>query len=105
MGSTTTILSSPERTSHESQWTFRHKTNELEDLKSASHRSRFVAKGYSQVQGLHYFKNYAPVASFITIRLLFALTSIPDFKFTVNAPKDTEIDVNTFIAFTVTYTA
>ena len=39
-----------------------------------------MAKGYSQVHGLHYFENYAPVASFITIRLLFALTSIPDFK-------------------------
>ena len=49
-------------------------------MKSISHRSRFVAKGYSQVHGLHYFENYAPVASFITIRLLFALTSIPDFK-------------------------
>ena len=45
-----------------------------------SHRSRFVAKGYSQVQGLHYFENYAPVASFITLRLLFALTSIPNFQ-------------------------
>jgi len=63
-----------------SRWTFRYKTNELGDLKSVSHRSRFVAKGYSQVQGLHYFQNYAPEASFITIRLLFALTSISNFK-------------------------
>jgi len=56
-----------------SRWTFRYKTHELGDLKSVSHRSRFVAKGYSQVPGLYYFENYAPVASFITIRLLFAL--------------------------------
>ena len=62
------------------RWTFRYKTKELGDLKSVSHQSRFVAKGYSQVQGLHYFENYAPVASFITIRLLFALTSIPNFE-------------------------
>jgi len=63
-----------------SRWTFRYKTKKLEDLKSVSHRSRFVAKGYSQVQGLHYFDNYAPVASFITIRLLFALTSMSNFQ-------------------------
>jgi len=63
-----------------SQWSFKYKTIDFGDLKSVSHRSRFVAKGYSPVQGLHYFKNYAPVASFITIRLLFALTSIPNFK-------------------------
>jgi len=29
---------------------------------------------------LHYFKNYASVASFMTLRLLFALTSIPNFQ-------------------------
>jgi len=63
-----------------SRWTFRYKANELGNLNSFSHRSRFVAKGYSQVQGLHYFENYAPVASFITLRLLFALASIPNFQ-------------------------
>ena len=63
-----------------SRWTFRYKTNELGNLKAVSHRSRFVAKGYSQVQGIQYFESYAPVASFITIRLLFALTSLPQFK-------------------------
>jgi len=63
-----------------SRWTFRYKTNELGDLKSVSPRSRFVAKGYSQVQGLHYFENCAPVASFITIRLLFAFTSISNIQ-------------------------
>jgi len=62
------------------QWTFRYKKKELGNLKSVSNRLRFVAKGYSQVQGLHYFENYAPVASFITLRLLFALTSIPNFQ-------------------------
>jgi len=63
-----------------SRWTFRYKKNKLGKLNSVSHRSRFVAKGYSQVQGLHYFENYAPVACFITLRLLFALTSIPNFQ-------------------------
>jgi len=63
-----------------SRWTFRYKTNELGNLKSVSHRSRFVAKGYFQVQGLHYFENDSPVASFVTLRLLFALTSIPNFQ-------------------------
>ena len=45
-----------------------------------STRSTTNAKGCSQVQGLHYFENYAPVASFITLRLLFALTNIPNFQ-------------------------
>jgi len=63
-----------------SRWIFTYKTNKLGDLKSVSHRSRFVVKDYFQVQGLQYFENYAPVASFITIYLPFALTSIPNFK-------------------------
>jgi len=63
-----------------SRWTFRYKINELGNLKSVSHRSRFVAKGYFQVQGLHFFENHAPGASFIKLRLLFALTSIPNFQ-------------------------
>jgi len=63
-----------------SRWTFRYETNELRNLKSMSHRSRFVTKGYSQVQGLHYFENYASVASFITLSLLVVLTSIPNFQ-------------------------
>ena len=63
-----------------SRWTFRYKTNELGNFKAVSHRSRFMAKGHSQVQGIRYSENYAPVASFITLRLLFALTSLPQFK-------------------------
>ena len=63
-----------------SRWTFKHKTNELGDRKLVCHESRFVAKGYSLVQSLSYSENYAPVASFITIRLLFAFTSISNFK-------------------------
>jgi len=68
-------LSLPQNASvMKSRWTFRYKTNELGNLKSVSHRSKFLAKGYSRIQGLHYFENYASVASFITLRLLFALT-------------------------------
>jgi len=33
-----------------SRWTFRYKTNELGNLKPVSHRSRFVAKGYSSTR-------------------------------------------------------
>ena len=65
------------------RWTCRYKTNELRDLKLVNHRSRIVAKGYIQVQGLYYFENYAPGAFFITIRLLIALTSIPGPNFKV----------------------
>jgi len=108
-----------------SRWTFRYKTPELGKLKLVSHRLRFVAKGYYQAQGLHYFENYAPVASFIMLRsshsqvfqtFMYYKTMylLPSFKanstqtiyqFTVNVPKDTKIDANTVIVFIAICTA
>ena len=63
-----------------SRWAFRYKTNEDGLLKTVSHRSRFVAKGFTQRLHEHYFESFSPVVSFVTVRLLFALTALPFFK-------------------------
>ena len=63
-----------------SRWAFRYKTNEDGLLKTVSHRSRFVAKGFTQRLNEHYFESFSPVVSFVTVRLLFALTALPFFK-------------------------
>ena len=65
-----------------SRWTFRYKRDETGALRVVSHRSRFVAKGFTQIKNVHYFESYAPVASFVTLRLVFSLTALPHF--TVN---------------------
>jgi len=49
-------------------------------LKTVSHRSRLVAKGFTQRLNEHYFESFSPVVSFVTVRLLFALTALPFFK-------------------------
>ena len=63
-----------------SRWAFRYKTNEDGLLKTVSHRSRFVAKGFTQRLNELYFESFSPVVSFVTVRLLFALTALPFFK-------------------------
>ena len=61
-----------------SRWTFRYKTDSSGNL--TRYRSRLVVKGYSQIQGINYFESFSPVASFVTIRTLFALTALPHFN-------------------------
>jgi len=61
-----------------SRWTFKYKTDSAGNI--TRHRSRFVAKGFTQIKGITYFENFAPVASYVTIRTLFALTALPSFR-------------------------
>ena len=70
------------------RWTFRYKLDSHGNL--TRYRSRLVAKGYSQIQGVNYFESFAPVASFVTIRTLFALTALPMFclLYTSPSPRD-----------------
>ena len=62
------------------RWTFKYKRDETGALNKVSHRSRYVAKGFTQVKNIHYFESFAPVASFVTLRLVFALTALPHFQ-------------------------
>jgi hypothetical protein len=60
------------------RWTYRKKTDENGTF--TRYRGRLVAKGFSQILGINYFESFSPVASFVTIRTLFALTALPMFK-------------------------
>jgi hypothetical protein len=61
-----------------SRWTFRYKFDELGNL--LQQRSRIVCKGFTQQKDINYFETFSPVVSFVTIRTLFALTSLPGFE-------------------------
>ena len=52
-----------------SRQTFKYKRDETEALCKVSHRSRFVAKGFTKIKDVHYFESFAPVASFFTLRV------------------------------------
>jgi hypothetical protein len=55
------------------KWVFKTKFNEKEDVDK--HKARFVAKGYSQRQGIDYNEVFAPVARWDTIRIILALAA------------------------------
>ena len=59
--------------------TFKYQRHETGALAKVSHRSRFVAKGSTQIEDVHYFESFAPVASFVTLRGALALTALPHF--------------------------
>jgi hypothetical protein len=61
------------------RWTFMCKRDETGALSKVTHRSRYVTKGFTQLKNVHYFESFAPVASFVTLRLVFALTALPNF--------------------------
>jgi hypothetical protein len=63
-----------------SRWTFKYKRDETGALCKVSHRSRFVAKGFTQIKNVNNFECFAPVASFVTLRLVFALAALPHFQ-------------------------
>jgi hypothetical protein len=59
--------------------TFKYKRDETGALSKVSHHSRYVSKGFTQIKNKHYFESFAPVASFVTLHLVFALTALPNF--------------------------
>ena len=70
----------------DSRWTYAYKTDSKGALRTDVHpyRSRFVGKGFTQQDGVNCFETFAPVISFVTLRLLFALTALPHFDVTVS---------------------
>ena len=57
---------SAERSLIGNKWVFKQKKNGV-------HRARLVARGYSQVPGVDFSENYAPVVNDITMRLTLVL--------------------------------
>jgi len=62
----------------DSRWIFKYKIDEHGNV--TRHCSRLVAKGFTQIKDVTFFEHFAPVASYVTIRTLFAPTALPMFK-------------------------
>jgi len=60
------------------KWVFRNKLDEDENI--TKNKTRLVAKGYRQEEGIDYDETYAPIARLEFIRLLLAYASIMKFK-------------------------
>ena len=65
----------------DSTWVFKIKCKADADGKMIydKHRARLVAKGFQQRKGIDYLHSFSPTASYVTIRLIMALTAIAGF--------------------------
>ena len=60
------------------KWIFRNKTNEDDEI--IRNKSRLVAQGYTQVEGVYFDESFAPVARLESIHILLSIACIMDFK-------------------------
>lgn len=60
------------------KWIFKNKTDE--DGEVIRNKSRLVAQGYTQVEGIDFDESFAPVARLESIRILLSIACIMDFK-------------------------
>ena len=60
------------------KWIFKNKTDE--DGEVVRNKSRLVAQGYTQVEGIDFDESFAPVARLELIRILLSIACIMNFK-------------------------
>ena len=60
------------------KWIFKNKSDEHGTI--IRNKSRLVAQGYTQVEGVDFDETFAPVARLESIRILLAITSHLNFK-------------------------
>jgi hypothetical protein len=60
------------------KWVYRNKENE--DGIVVKNKSRLIAQGYTQVEGLDFDETFAPVARLEDIRILLAYACSPNIK-------------------------
>ena len=60
------------------KWIFKNKTDE--DREIMQNKSRLVAQGYTQVEGVDFNESFAPVARLESIRILMSIACIMNFK-------------------------
>lgn len=60
------------------KWIFKNKTDE--DGEVVQNKSRLVAQGYTQVEGVHFDESFGPVARLELIRILLSIACIMNFK-------------------------
>jgi hypothetical protein len=87
------------------KWVFRNKQDEFGIV--TRNKSRLVAQGYTQVEGLDFGETYAPVARLEAIRFLLTFAAHHDFKLYqmdvksafLNGPLSEEVYVKQPLAF------
>ena len=62
----------------ETKWIFKNKSNEHGTI--IRNKSRLVAQGYTQMEGIDFDENFAPIARLESIRIVLAITSHLNFK-------------------------
>ena len=60
------------------KWIFKNKTND--DGEIIRNKSRLVAQGYTQVEGVDFDKSFAPIARLESIHILLSIACTIDFK-------------------------
>ena len=60
------------------KWVYKIKT--LADGSIEKYKARLVARGFTQQHGLDYWHTFAPVARYSTIRIMFAIAVLKDWK-------------------------
>ena len=60
------------------KWIFKNETNE--DGEVVRNKSRLVAQGYTQVEGIDFDESFAPMARLKSIRILLSIACIMNFK-------------------------
>ena len=60
------------------KWIFKNKTNE--DGEVVWNKSRLMAQGYTQVEGIDFDESFAPVAKLESIQIFLSIACIMNFK-------------------------
>jgi len=56
-----------------SRWLY--KVKQAADGSVEKHKARFVARGFSQVEGINYDETFSPIARYSSIKLMLALSA------------------------------
>jgi hypothetical protein len=64
------------------KWVFKNKQWETGEV--MRNKSRLVAQGFSQVEGLHFGETFAPIAHLEAIRIFFGICSIQGIQTLLN---------------------
>ena len=62
----------------DSTWAFKIKRYPDGTLRKL--KARFCVRGFQQIEGVDYFETYAPVVSWMTVRLIFAIALIHNLE-------------------------